>query len=181
MVYTTYRIGAGCALWLIGSLIARAASPAKTGLAGCASTGSRWASRRLLGCWSTLGRQRSKMHEPKPLKDGLRRYGKWAGNPSGNREDTSRCIVSVTPNERSPIQHQCYNKRGHGPNGLYCKTHDPEVVALREKNVAARREEAWNRETRPLRQREAYRRALEKIAEGHNDPRALAVEALKVE
>lgn len=53
----------------------------------------------------------------------LRTYGRWAGNPKGNLEDVTRCIESVTRNERGAIAGQCGFKRGHGPDGLYCKQH----------------------------------------------------------
>lgn len=51
-----------------------------------------------------------------------RRYGKWAGNEKGTPEDTARCIAEVWP-EKFPISRQCSRKRGHGPDGLYCKAH----------------------------------------------------------
>ena len=51
-----------------------------------------------------------------------RRYGQWAGNPDGVREDPTRCIQEVYPRmEWHPSQ--CLRKRGHGPDGLYCKQH----------------------------------------------------------
>ena len=50
-----------------------------------------------------------------------RKYGHWQSKP----EDTTRCIVAVTPPGLWGIGewHQCYRKRGHGPNGEYCKQH----------------------------------------------------------
>ena len=51
----------------------------------------------------------------------LRTYGAWAGNPRGHLEDITKCIASV----RSGWHYnQCSRKRGHGADGLYCKTHD---------------------------------------------------------
>ena len=47
-----------------------------------------------------------------------RRYGEWAGNPKGHPENTTRCIV-----EGRFMFPQCYRKRGHGKDGLYCKQH----------------------------------------------------------
>lgn len=116
------------------------------------------------------------MHVPKPGADGLRRYNKWAGNPSGHEEDTSRCVMSVTPNERGGFahSHQCNRKRGHGPDKLYCKQHDPA-------ETKARWDKKLNCAQRPNRLIAAYREALEKIAAGHNDPRTLAAEALKAD
>ncbi len=52
----------------------------------------------------------------------MRRYGEWAGNPDGVPEDTERCIEEVWPqDEWNP--RQCGRKRGHGPEGCYCKQH----------------------------------------------------------
>lgn len=120
------------------------------------------------------------MWEPKPEADGLRRYNKWAGNPHGHKEDVTLCIVDVTPNERAGFahSHQCNRKRGHGPGGLYCKQHDPESVKARRAASNKAYEDKWHAKMRPYRQRDAYKKALEEIAAGHNDPRSLAAEAL---
>ena len=52
-----------------------------------------------------------------------RRYGQWAGNPEGMREDPALCIEEVWPSGGAWIPRQCARKRGHGPDGLYCKQH----------------------------------------------------------
>ena len=49
----------------------------------------------------------------------LRVYGQWSGNEKGVIEDQERCVASVG----EWIHHQCSNRRGYGPNGLYCRTH----------------------------------------------------------
>ena len=49
-------------------------------------------------------------------------YGAWAGNEKGRSEDPERCIERVA-SSGSWITHQCYRKRGHGKDGLYCKQH----------------------------------------------------------
>ncbi len=51
----------------------------------------------------------------------MRVYGSWAGNEKGVSEDITRCIKKVFGD--SFINHQCSRKRGHGPEGLYCKQH----------------------------------------------------------
>ena len=51
------------------------------------------------------------------------RYGTWSGNHNGSPEDKSRCVEEVWPNGGSWIPYQCSRKRGHGPNGEYCKQH----------------------------------------------------------
>lgn len=51
-----------------------------------------------------------------------RRYNVWAGNPKGFPEILTRCVAEVY----SPVgwhSYQCSRKRGHGPNGEYCKQH----------------------------------------------------------
>lgn len=52
-----------------------------------------------------------------------RRYGQWAGNPKGMKERPEDCIWEVWPSGRMMIPYQCSRKRGHGPDGLYCKQH----------------------------------------------------------
>lgn len=49
-----------------------------------------------------------------------RRYGQWVGNERGVREDPARCIEEVPSGW---LFKQCARKRGHGPNGTYCKQH----------------------------------------------------------
>lgn len=49
-------------------------------------------------------------------------YGKWAGNPKGQKEDPLRCIKEIQPQDSWHFA-QCRRKRGHGPKGLYCKQH----------------------------------------------------------
>jgi hypothetical protein len=46
----------------------------------------------------------------------MRIYG-WHKTP----EDPTRCIESV--HNRYSGSYQCSRKRGHGPDGLYCKQH----------------------------------------------------------
>lgn len=53
----------------------------------------------------------------------MRRYNQWAGNPKGEKEDVKRCVVEVFDKGRSILTHQCYRKRGYGPNGLLCRQH----------------------------------------------------------
>ena len=90
--------------------------------------------------------------------------------------DPARCCVEVSNGGRWPSYHQCNRPRGHGPEGAYCKQHDPEVVAARR----AASEAAYNekRRRKALMHADQYLAALRKIAEGHNDPRALAAEVV---
>jgi hypothetical protein len=67
--------------------------------------------------------------------DELRTYG---ASYAPRQEDTSHCIESVWSSGRW-ASYQCSRKRGHGKDGLYCKTHDPERVAAKQ----AERDRKW--------------------------------------
>ncbi len=100
-----------------------------------------------------------------------------------------RCRASVSDNslrrsyqcQRKPTVVRCVDGKDVG----FCKQHDPEAVKARH---CARAKE-WERERAEARAREQRRAdtakasaaakvALEQIAAGHNDPRALAAEVL---
>jgi len=110
-------------------------------------------------------------------REGKRYYGCWAGNPEGRAEDPKLCIESVWSKDRFSQESQCSRKRGHGPNGLYCKIHDPAAVKAREEKSNAKYEEGlekhrlgWDGPT--------MLKALIDIANGHNDARSLASETI---
>lgn len=67
------------------------------------------------------------MYVPEP-KSGTRRYGCWAGYPEGTRENKEHCIAEVY-GWPSHISYQCQRKRGHGPNGEFCKQHAKKAEA----------------------------------------------------
>lgn len=52
-----------------------------------------------------------------------RYYNRWAGDPKGVPEDTSRCVAEVAEPGRGLHFYQCSRKRGHGPDGLMCSQH----------------------------------------------------------
>ncbi len=54
--------------------------------------------------------------------DGQRRFGCWGGCPDGQPEDPSRCTEEVWGGQIGTPR-QCSRRRGHGPDGLYCKQH----------------------------------------------------------
>ena len=58
-------------------------------------------------------------------KPGERRYGRWVGRPDGWLEDPDRCIETIHSPRGfvSLYGKQCSRKRGHGPNGEFCKQH----------------------------------------------------------
>lgn len=66
------------------------------------------------------------------IREGVRLYGCWAGQPHGTAENPTRCIEEVLGNDRWEKGHQCNFKRGHGPDGLYCKLHAPETRAAKQ-------------------------------------------------
>jgi len=106
----------------------------------------------------------------------LKAYGAWAGNPNGWPADAEKCCVEVC---HGIARHaQCTRPRGHGPEQAYCKQHDPAAQAARdkaarekyEKEMFAKRLE-WGGPT--------FFMALCKIADGDNNPRQTAIDAIK--
>jgi hypothetical protein len=55
------------------------------------------------------------------------RYGKWSGNPTGNKYNDKYCAYEVM-DKSSHLFHQCRFKNGKGIYGLYCGTHEKWVV-----------------------------------------------------
>lgn len=49
-------------------------------------------------------------------------YGKWAGNPKGNKPDFKKCAEEIYPSG-TWIPRQCSRSCGHGPDRAFCKTH----------------------------------------------------------
>lgn len=108
----------------------------------------------------------------------MRIYGRWAGNPAGRPEDVRRCIAVVHHGNFSPGGAQCSHKRGQGPDGLYCGTHNPEKVAERRAKAQAEADAKWDAKLAPHHDRVRFEKALKLIADGHNDPRWVARQAL---
>lgn len=104
-------------------------------------------------------------------------YGAWAGNPKGQAPDYELCCEEVWSRDRWSRCHQCSKKRGHGPDGAYCKQHDPAVALARKTANDARGREQWNKRRREFHGPMFYD-ALVKIAEGYNDARGLAQEVV---
>ena len=50
---------------------------------------------------------------------------RWYGRNHGRKEDVAKCIHEVW---HGWTQNQCNRNRGHGPDGLYCKQHDPDRI-----------------------------------------------------
>lgn len=106
------------------------------------------------------------------------RYGEWAGKPDGVPPDYERCCETVHGDGGFRIlPHQCTKRRGYGPGEAYCKQHDPEAAMARRLASDERSRVAWNRQRINF-HGATFKRALEQIAAGHNDARALASEVL---
>jgi len=97
-------------------------------------------------------------------------YGRHSSRP-----DYTRCCVQVST---GPWDYaQCTRGRGHGPDEAYCKQHDPVAVSARREasnrkfhDKANAMQVQWHGPR--------FLKALRLIAEGHNDPRAVAREAV---
>lgn len=110
-----------------------------------------------------------------------RTYGRgYAGSP-GTPEDPTRCIEKVWSGSMLSGHVQCSRKRGHGPDGLYCKQHDPAAKKARQQKQDAKWEAGRKVQARIAKQARAgapFYRALKQIADGANDARAIARDAI---
>lgn len=100
------------------------------------------------------------------------RYGKWAGNPKGHPYNPTRCAYEVFTNNRGYIHHQCVKKRGHGPDELFCKVHDPEAIKKRQEKQTVRYERKTELAIAPYRKLEKLQtliRKMDEISEGDED------------
>ena len=60
-------------------------------------------------------------HQPLTIGEAKEyRYGKWAGDPSGQAYDQTCCAAEIHDGFRF---YQCSRKNGKGPDGLYCGIH----------------------------------------------------------
>ena len=71
-------------------------------------------------------------------------YGQWAGNQKGTLENTTKCIEEVwyQVGKMLSLSRQCSRKRGHGPEGVYCRQH----AVRAEKHQAFRANMGWPEE-----------------------------------
>lgn len=108
------------------------------------------------------------------------RYGSWGGNPKGTPYDPKYCCEEVGRNQGGwTMFGQCQKKPGHGPDGLYCRIHEPEYEKNRRAERDKKDKERWDLKFKPYKDKDSFLEALRKIAKGHNDPRTLAEEVLK--
>lgn len=107
------------------------------------------------------------------------KYGAWAGNSRGQPPDYNFCCAEITYYiGQWPHQKQCGKKCGYGPDGAYCKVHDPKAVEERREKSDARYREKTNKERYQWYGKTFYD-ALEQIANGHNDAMGLAKAVIK--
>lgn len=71
--------------------------------------------------------------------------------------------------------YQC--KKAAMAGSRFCKQHDPDEVKKRDQQRQARSDREWRKRRIEL-NGDRFMRALKQIADGHNDPRALAQETL---
>jgi hypothetical protein len=101
-------------------------------------------------------------------------YGRWTGRPAGIPPDHARCCVEVSSRGSGWASFaQCARKRGHGPDLAYCKQHVPATVEARKGAADAKATAVYNRRRKEI-YGSTFWGVLKRIAEGHNDPRALA-------
>jgi hypothetical protein len=94
--------------------------------------------------------------------------------------DAGKCAAEIRTSVGLMISkyYQCSRKRGHGPEQAYCKTHDPAAVAARQKKSLNQYKEQSRRRSIEF-AGHRFLKVLREIAAGHNDPRALARDAIK--
>lgn len=81
-----------------------------------------------------MEQEKGKSEAMKPAEiNGKRYYGRNNCVP----ENPERCIEEVSDRGRWAHYHQCTNKRGYGPDGLYCAIHDPAAVEARKAKAEA--------------------------------------------
>ena len=69
---------------------------------------------------------------------------------------------------------QCSRKNGHGPEGAWCKQHDPIARKAKDEARTAELEAKWAASGRKQKFQRDCIAAIRAIADGHNDPRGLA-------
>jgi hypothetical protein len=98
---------------------------------------------------------------------------------SKRKPDPAKCCAEVTVKQGMWYSYsQCSRPRGFGPEQAYCRQHDPAVFAARRAEANTAREAKY-REDRLRYAGLPFFKALCAIADGHDDPRALAEEAIR--
>ena len=100
------------------------------------------------------------------------------GHYGRDRPDFARCAATVGSGSVWHGSKQCSRKNGHGPDGAFCKQHDPQAIAAKRNSELAARKKAWANASRKAAFIAEAQDAIRAIAEGHNDPMTLAREIL---
>jgi hypothetical protein len=103
----------------------------------------------------------------------------YGASYSPQKPDAERCCEGIYGDWRS---HQCKRKRGYGPEEAYCKTHDPVAVKAKNDAQSAKWAAEWaeaEAKRKLASNAQNFLDSLRLIADGHNDPRSLAIEAIK--
>lgn len=74
---------------------------------------------------------------------------------------------------------RCSRPDGHGPDGAYCKQHNPVTRQVKRDARDAKWREEWDKQARFDKFTRAARQAIRDIAAGHDDARGLAIKILK--
>jgi hypothetical protein len=106
------------------------------------------------------------------------KYGSWAGNNAGSKPDFNKCCEEVWSSDRWSRASQCSKSRGFGPEKAYCKIHDPSYVEEKSRKQKEEYIKKVNKQRYQWHGKEFFL-VLETIANGHNDPRSLAMEVIK--
>jgi len=75
----------------------------------------------------------------------------------------SRCAFEVIENSRSPRFYQCQRKPGFGPDGIFCRQHEPAAITDRERKSRDKYEKYLKALVAPRLREEKYARALRTI------------------
>jgi hypothetical protein len=105
----------------------------------------------------------------------------YGGNSfrASKKYDPTRCAYEVDNSYNNwPSYAQCSKKPTCGPDGIFCKIHDPEYIAEKNRKRDEKYKADWNKRMIELGGKKFYE-ALVEIRDGHNDPRTLAREVLQ--
>lgn len=70
------------------------------------------------------------------------RYNRWGGNPNGTAYNPKKCAGNCYDNH-TRLFSQCRNSPGFGPDGIFCKKHDPDYIAKKQAERNAKDEAKW--------------------------------------
>lgn len=112
----------------------------------------------------------------------------YQGRSGRESPDPARCCADVWPRDGSWHSTQCLRKptaqaEVRGVTYGFCRQHHPDAVQAREKErerLDQAERAVWERKAQTAAAFKACRLALMEIRDGHNDPRILAAETLRL-